>query len=181
MRIVAGKYRGFSLHYPKTELVRPTQDRVKEGLFSALSTFVDEADVLDLFCGCGSLGLESVSRGAKSVCFVDIDTRALLKNTTRFDEPFLIFRQDVLKFISRCDQRFDLIFLDPPWTKLPFFERSLKAISEFDILKPLGRIICEHPKDFSIQDIGLYQEIKMYRYGNTSITILGNYESNLSG
>ena len=80
MRIISGKYKSRKLLFKKSLELRPTQDRVKETLFNIISTNVENSSCLDLFAGSGSLGFEAVSRGAKKVNFVDIDTEFLLKN-----------------------------------------------------------------------------------------------------
>ena len=75
MRITGGQFGGRNLKVPKTDLIRPTQDRVREALFNILAPELEGADFLDLFAGCGAVGLEALSRGAKSVTFVEKDRR----------------------------------------------------------------------------------------------------------
>ena len=181
MRIIAGRYKGMRLHFPKSTHLRPTQDRVKEGLFSALSVRCEKANVLDLFCGSGSLGLEALSRGALSVCFVDKDTRYVNRNLDTIDDNVDVVKKDVLGFLKTCNQSFDLIFLDPPWQSCSLFDRSLMAISEFGILKHSGMVVCEHPIAFTVSQCEGFSLFRSYRYGNTRVTILEYNESNLSG
>ncbi len=123
MRIISGKYRGHQLVSFQASHLRPTTDRVKESLFNILMGVSDEARVLDLFSGTGNLGLEALSRGAKEVVFVDDHPKSLqilqqnLKKL-KVTEPVKIFKQDALRFIkSFSDLAFDLILIDPPFTK----------------------------------------------------------------
>ncbi|MCB0297631.1 MAG: RsmD family RNA methyltransferase, partial [Calditrichaeota bacterium] len=71
MRIIAGKYKGRQIHASKDQSIRPTTNKIKEYVFDLLGEFVENATVLDVFCGSGSLGLEAVSRGAQNVTFID--------------------------------------------------------------------------------------------------------------
>ncbi|MDX5686687.1 16S rRNA (guanine(966)-N(2))-methyltransferase RsmD, partial [Clostridioides difficile] len=77
MRVISGKARGLKLNTPKNEDVRPTTDRVKESLFNMINSYIMESEVLDLFAGTGSLGIECLSRGAKSCTFVDISKESI--------------------------------------------------------------------------------------------------------
>jgi 16S rRNA (guanine966-N2)-methyltransferase len=179
MRIVSGKYRGTGLLYPKKNGERPTQDRVKEAVFSAIHEHIDSALFLDLFACTGSIGLEALSRGAEKVVFVDINVDYVKKNLDKIkldiksnSDQVQIFRQSFLRYIKMCGLKFNIIYLDPPWTKLEYFNDALKAICEFDILAKAGLIICEHPKKFSIEELAPYKKQAEYRYGDTSITML---------
>ena len=75
MRVISGKARGLKLNTPKNEDVRPTTDRVKESLFNIINPYVMDNNVLDLFAGTGSLGIECLSRGAHKCVFVDKDSK----------------------------------------------------------------------------------------------------------
>ncbi|MDZ7838351.1 MAG: RsmD family RNA methyltransferase [Actinomycetota bacterium] len=77
MRIISGKYKGRKLKIPSNLDIRPTQDRVKESIFSVLGFQLEQKKILDLFAGSGSLGLEALSRGADRVCFVDKSIEAI--------------------------------------------------------------------------------------------------------
>ena len=77
LRVISGKARGLKLNTPKNEDVRPTTDRVKESLFNMINSYIMESEVLDLFAGTGSLGIECLSRGAKSCTFVDISKESI--------------------------------------------------------------------------------------------------------
>ena len=125
MRIIAGTHGGRKLTCPPGQDVRPTADRVKEALFSILSSDVEEVDVLDLFAGSGSLGLEALSRGAKRAVFVERHGKslgALQKNIASLGEEgrTLVLKADLEKKVPTWVEEkvegysFEVIFLDPP-------------------------------------------------------------------
>ena len=124
MRIIAGEKRGMMILGPKTEGTRPVTDRVKESIFNILQKYgpMDGRWVGDLFCGTGSMGLESLSRGARQVTFVERDSRVieiLKKNIAkaRFEERSKVVRADAFKVgaASLEERKFDLVFVDPPY------------------------------------------------------------------
>jgi 16S rRNA (guanine966-N2)-methyltransferase len=124
MRIISGKYKGLQLVSFKADHVRPTTDRVKETQFNKLIGYTEGARVLDLFCGTGNLGLEALSRGAKEVYFVDLSKKSLQitrENIEKLKVPrneCRIINEDVLDYLKEYKgDAFDLIFIDPPFTK----------------------------------------------------------------
>jgi 16S rRNA (guanine966-N2)-methyltransferase len=122
MRIIAGEFRGRTLKSPGDRRVRPTADRVREAWFSILASDIPGAHVLDLFAGSGALGLEALSRGAKSVDFVEISKSSL--DTLRANVAILdaeervqVHRADALRFVSQvAPGTFDVALADPPYT-----------------------------------------------------------------
>ena len=172
MRVIAGLFKGRKLVFKKSKLVRPTQDRVKETLFNIISDKIVDGVCLDLFAGSGSLGIEALSRGAKSIDFVDIDVTYVIKNLANIkaDNCAEVFKSNAANYIKKAYKKYDIIFLDPPWSELILFERSLKAIFEFDILNNEGIIICEHPQE--VNDFYLFKEIKQKKIGNKNLSIL---------
>lgn len=122
MRVIAGQYRGRTLFAPKGSDTRPTTDRVRESLFSALASLrggLDDAVVLDAFAGTGALGIEALSRGARLAVFCERDRlalQALARNTSFIDDGRArIVRGDVLKRGVASAEAFDMVFLDPPY------------------------------------------------------------------
>ena len=176
MRVITGSARGVVLKTPEGLTTRPTADRVKEALFSIIQFDVPNARILDLFGGTGQLGIEALSRGAKSAVFVDSGEPACklirenLKRTRLLDLSQVV-RGDYLQFLSCCREKFDIIFLDPPYAEV-FLENSLKKISEIDILQSGGIIVCERPlgKDLAIEIPG-FTRSKDYKYGNTLLAL----------
>ena len=119
MRVITGIARGKRLVTPDTYDVRPTSDKVKEALFSALQFDIEGRRVLDLFAGSGQLGIEALSRGAKSCVFVD-NSRASInlvkKNLeiTGLEDNAKVIQSDFSSFAAMSRDTFDLVFLDPP-------------------------------------------------------------------
>lgn len=176
MRVITGKARGINLKTPEGMQTRPTADRVKEALFSIINFDIPNTDVLDLFGGTGQLGIEALSRGARRAVFVDESEKAcaLIKENlrrTKMEQQGRVVRSDYLSFLRTTQEKFHIIFLDPPYAEV-FLENALKYITEIDILQSGGIIVCERPvgKDIPWEYPG-YQRSKDYKYGNTLITL----------
>jgi 16S rRNA (guanine(966)-N(2))-methyltransferase RsmD len=176
MRVITGKARGVVLKTPEGMQTRPTTDRVKEALFSIIQFDIPGCRVLDLFGGTGQLGIEALSRGAKSATFVDASDAAcrLIRENlkrTKFENKAKVVRSDYLEYLRRCHETFDMIFLDPPYAEV-FLENSLNCITEIDILQTNGIIVTERPleKDLPWEFPG-YTRSKDYKYGKTLITL----------
>lgn len=176
MRVITGKARGVNLKTPEGLTTRPTADRVKEALFSVIHFDVPGANVLDLFGGTGQLGIEALSRGANRALFVDENDKAclLIKENLRrskLEQQGRVVRSDYLAYLRSCKECFDIIFLDPPYAEV-FLENALKCITEIDILRSGGIIVCERSLDKELpwQYPG-YSRSKDYKYGKTLITL----------
>ena len=176
MRVITGTARGVSLKAPKGMDTRPTMDQVKEGIFSAIQFEVEGRRALDLFAGSGQLGIEALSRGAQAAVFVDARREAcqvVRENLekTRLAQSARVVQSDYLSYLAGCRERFDLIFLDPPYAEV-FLENALKRISEIDILSDSGIIICERPVEKALTaDYAGLTHYRDYRYGKTAVTI----------
>lgn len=176
MRVITGKARGIQLKTPDGMLTRPTADRVKEALFSIINYDIPGAKVLDLFGGTGQLGIEALSRGAKSAVFVDAreDACKLIRENlkrTRLEGEGRVVRSDYLDFLSCCKENFDIIFLDPPYAEV-FLENALKRITEIDILQSGGIIVTERPLGKELPwEIDGYTRSKDYKYGKILLTL----------
>ena len=128
MRITGGIARNISLRSPyKSNNIRPATDKCRQACFSSLQAYISNAQVLDLFAGTGSYGLEALSRGAKSCLFLEIDYQAvqcIKKNIKVLEKSFLekdipftkVINQDVLVWLKKAKPVFDLIFVDPPYS-----------------------------------------------------------------
>lgn len=177
MRIIAGKARGRKILSPATYETRPTLDRVKEAMFSMIQGYIPEATVVDVFAGTGSLGLEAASRGAKECYLFDKSevTFPLLKENvenlkfTDFCHPLKIDAYAGLKMLAKKGERFNLVFIDPPYCK-EMIPEAIKTIKENDMLNEDGIIVT---KIDSIEEIYEgYEDIKLTRskkYGNTTV------------
>ncbi len=176
MRVITGKARGVQLKTPQGMATRPTADRVKEAVFSILQFDIPCAKVLDLFGGTGQLGIEALSRGAAACVFVDerMDACQMIRENlkrTNLSSGGKVIRSDYKIYLSGCKEKFDIIFLDPPYADV-FLENSLNLITEIDILQSNGIIVTERPlgKDLSFDFPG-YTRSRDYKYGNTLITL----------
>ena len=176
MRVITGKARGVQLKTPDGLTTRPTADRVKEALFSIIQFDIPGARVLDLFGGTGQLGIEALSRGAKSAVFVDAGEPAckLIRENlrrTKLESDAKVIRSDYLEYLKRCRDAFDIIFLDPPYAEV-FLENAMNCIGEIDILQSGGIIVTERPlgKDLNVELSG-FERSKDYKYGKTLLTI----------
>lgn len=175
MRVITGKARGVQLKTPDGMLTRPTTDRVKEALFSVIQFDIPGARVLDLFGGTGQLGIEALSRDAKSAVFVDAreDACKLIRENlkrTRLQENARVIRSDYLDYLSRCREQYDIIFLDPPYAEV-FLENSLNRITEIDILHSGGIIVAERPLGKELPwDYPGYTRSRDYQYGKILLT-----------
>ena len=138
-RIISGKWRRRRLRFPGCGEARPTADRVKETLFNWLGPRVEGAVCLDLFAGSGSLGFEAASRGAASVTMVEIDAvlvSHLHRECERLDALGIdIVRGDALQWLRGATGRFDIVFLDPPFST-PLLERACRSLSASACLAP---------------------------------------------
>ena len=176
MRVITGTARGIQLKTPEGMQTRPTSDRVKEAMFSIIQFDVPGARVLDLFGGTGQLGIEAISRGAKSAVFVDAGDKAcrLIQENlkrTKLEGQGRVVRSDYMDYLRRCKETYDIIFLDPPYAEV-FLENALNLITEIDILQSDGIIVAERPlgKELPWEYEG-YQRSKDYKYGNTLVTV----------
>ncbi len=181
MRVVAGSLRGKQLNTLEGLDVRPTTDRVKEALFSALQFDLPGACFLDLYAGSGQNGIEAMSRGAKKVVFVDQNRKAIdiindnLKAVGLQEEVKVCFTT-AEKFLEQTLELFDIAFLDPPYHKgllpeiLPFLAKKMAKNSI---------IVCEHEKNEEIPKsfCGFHLK-KQYQYGKLC---LSKYEKRQDG
>lgn len=178
MRIVGGKYRGRVLTEVKFEGIRPTSDMARESLFNILQFKVAGAEVLDLFCGTGAIGIEALSRGAKRVVFNDADKKSLqvLKNNLeklKVDEPYSVKNFDAIGLLDRIEDKFDIVYIDPP------YRSDLKEVAVQKakrVIKDNGLIILEDEKEFDSQIDGL-KITDRRKYGRVKLTFFQKEEN----
>ena len=176
MRVITGTARGRRLNELKGKETRPTADRVKEGMFNIIQFDIEGRRVLDLFGGTGQLGIECLSRGAAHATFVDARTDAvkLIRENlalTDLADRAAVLTADYATVLSSAAEKYDLVFLDPPYeTKL--LERSLELISQFDILREHGIIICESRVNQDLPELpNPYRKSRDYKYGKIKVTL----------
>jgi 16S rRNA (guanine966-N2)-methyltransferase len=145
--VIAGEFKGRRLNTARGTGTRPTADRVREALFSMLDD-VSGARVLDLYAGSGALGIEALSRGADSAVFVERDQQALAALRRNLDAVGVeadVWRQDVVRFLTRSEGTFDLVFCDPPYDDAPAVAAALTEALPA-ILGENARIVTESDK-----------------------------------
>ena len=173
MRVISGAARGRVLKEPSGFDIRPTSDMVKESIFNIVQFDIEGRKVLDLFAGTGQLGIEALSRGAGSAVFVDIKIEAvkLIRENLKlcgFSELATVYARDALRFLEN-DEKFDLIFIDPPYESA-LVRETLTRLIEFDKLNTNGIIICETKADSEAPNyLPPYFLQKEYRYGGVKI------------
>ena len=179
MRVITGTARGVKLETVPGQDVRPTADRVKEGLFSAIHFELPGRTALDLFAGSGQLGIEALSRGAGEAVFVDQGKEAVAvirKNlaAAKLQSQAQVVQADAFSYLGSCRRKFDLIFLDPPYSG-NILEKAIVFISEIDILSVGGIIICERPiEKQELPEISTLSRSRDYQYGKILITLYRN-------
>jgi len=160
MRIISGEYKGRFINVPKSDLIRPTTDRVRETLFNILNNEINfnGIKVLDIYAGSGSLGLECLSRGAESVNFVEknfVIYKNLNENIKLLNAELSckIFKMEALKFSNKNhEQKYNLILADPPFFKYDIYE-LVKNLLKNNFLAENGKIIIERSKQTKEKDI----------------------------
>ena len=163
--IIAGQYKGKKLYNFNNFHVRPTQAKIRKSMFQILEPF-QNLEILDLYAGIGTLGFEALSRGAKSAVFVEKDRKVykiLEKNSLLFkNENITLCMNDVIHYASmNKNDKFDIIFADPPYNRADFFILSKKIKNH---LKPNG-IFCMEMKKIDIE----ISNIRIKHYGNTQV------------
>jgi 16S rRNA (guanine(966)-N(2))-methyltransferase RsmD len=171
--VISGSKKGIKIEIPKTKNVRPTIDRVKEAIFSIIQFEIKNKCFLDLFAGSGQVGIESLSRGASGAIFVDkfyYSVLAIKKNLSnlKLENKAKVFMMDAATFLENTDLKFDLAFLDPPYSS-----GVLKQILPLLVKKmlPNGIIIRENSINNPLEDIKGFKIRKLYKYSNVSVVI----------
>jgi len=185
MRIISGKFKGKPVSFLKSKITRPLKDTVKENIFNVIShsNLIDinlnNANVLDIYSGVGSFGLECISRGSAKITFVEKDKDALevlKKNITSISslDNANIIAEDIFKFISKkITLKFDIIFLDPPFMDFKFHE-IIKLIHSKKIYKKQHIIIIHRETNTKENFDDNLNTIVIKKYGRSKI-IFGKF------
>lgn len=179
MRVITGTARGRRLTAPEGLDVRPTTDKVKEAVFSAIQFELAGAAVLDLFAGSGQMGIEALSRGASKAVFVDNSPKAVKCvgeniRAAKFERSAQILSRDSFDYIRLTAETFDIIILDPPYRKGHIAEVLPLAAKK---LNKGGSIICEYESEMDEPQAPEGLELKKtYRYGKINVTIFRSCE-----
>jgi 16S rRNA (guanine966-N2)-methyltransferase len=181
MRVIAGELKGQRLVAPRGWKVRPTSDRVREAVFSALGKQVAGARVLDLYCGTGALAIEALSRGAERAVLVDQDTRPALGNVQRLGlaKRAELVRADAGRWLQQVSSTqgagtFDLVFVDAPYRLADRVSRHLNEHLPA-LLAPNGRPVVESGARRPLRLESL-EPLRPRRYGAVDVTIYGAAE-----
>ena len=184
MRIIGGKYKGLKLIQPNGNNIRPTSDRLKESLFSIITSNkykinINDCNVLDICSGTGSLGIESFSRGAVSVYFIDKDYRSInliYKNISKlnidykFQNKIKIIKDEATKALKNINKIFQIVLIDPPYNS-NIIEKCLFTLRELNLINENSYIFAESSKTGNFNYDG-YQILDVKLYGNSKLTIL---------
>ena len=180
MRITGGDLGGRNLEVPKSGEIRPTQDRVREALFSILAPALQGASVLDLFAGTGSLGIEALSRGAQRAVFVEENARhaaILRRNLATFKLVAEVCVRDAYRYIATyAGEGFDLVFADPPYAlgAEKGYAQVLSALKARGVVKPGGFFAAEMTKVQQAEETPGWELLRDRTYGKTRICIWRN-------
>lgn len=182
MRVIGGKYRSRVLAQFAGENVRPTSDRAREALFNMLALKMPNARVLDLFCGSGAIGIESLSRGAREAVFNDLskDSVAIVKKNLstlgiRLGEEAKVYSYDYAVCLDMQNTPFDFIFIDPPY-RLDCGEKALEMIAKNNLLTDTGIAVYERDIPFTGEIAGLEQYDER-KYGKAYLTFFRKKEN----
>ena len=173
MRIIAGEFRGRSIESVRDLSVRPTTDRAKQTIFDILSNRIDfdGLDVLDLFAGSGSLGLEALSRGIKCVTFIDKDRKSLEVLEKNVASLGCESQCSVFWYLKNINHMYDLVFTDPPY-KLENIGVLPNAIYDSGVLRNGTYVVMEHSRESMIELDEQKYEILKKAFGQTTVLIM---------
>ncbi len=167
MRIIGGKYRGRTIKPPTNFRSRPTTDFAKEALFNILSNSFnfENIDVLDLFCGTGSISYEFCSRDVNSLVAVEANFQSSTFVKKQFDEMGFkqakIVKSDVFRYLKTCKKKFDVVFADPPYDMVNI-EEIYHAVINNNILSDTSYLIIEHSELNDFSDYKHFYMLKKY-------------------
>ncbi|UJF35302.1 16S rRNA (guanine(966)-N(2))-methyltransferase RsmD [Paenibacillus hexagrammi] len=179
MRVISGNAKGRTLKAVPGMSTRPTTDKVKEAIFSMIGPYFDGGQVLDLFAGTGGLGIEALSRGISKAVFIDVEKKSVDTvhanlQSTGYKDQAEVYRNDAaraLKVLAKREQKFDLVFLDPPY-KMKVIAELITTMEELGLLSSDVFIVAEHDAgDILPEAIGELEQQRRSEYGETAVTI----------
>jgi 16S rRNA (guanine966-N2)-methyltransferase len=183
MRVIAGKAKGFRLKVPNKLATRPATELVRGAIFSILETMADDwSQVLDLFSGSGSLGIEALSRGAGWVDFVEKERRccAIIKDNlekTGFNTQAHIYCVSVTRAITFLDKEYDIILMDPPYSDMSIGNTVTQLAGSGLVGKETNLVITHSPRLSMEPGYGPLCLVKEHRHGDSMIAIYRKGES----
>jgi len=185
MRVISGRCKGRVLYSPKSKLIRPTSDKIKEFIFDYIGELVRDAVILDLYSGTGSLAIEALSRGAQFAVLIDNSIEAIQLIYRNLESTHLlaqgkIVKQDALRYLKKAIQQnsqYNLIFADPPYS-INDYHNVIEYVGSDNLLQNGGFFILEHSsrKNVAASAAGLTAQ-KTKVFGDTSITFYKKKEN----
>jgi 16S rRNA (guanine966-N2)-methyltransferase len=179
MRVIAGKYRSRTLRSLKGQALRPTSDRLRETLFNILGPTVEDSLFVDLYAGTGAVGIEALSRGARTAIFVErhAPAAALIRRNLEslgISDEAEILGVDVLRGLERLEARHvhaQFVFLDPPYAAAEEYESVLEFLGESSMVAPDGRVIVEHLRKRALPErIGELELARVVEQGDAALS-----------
>ena len=179
MRIIAGTYRGLHLRTLKGGNLRPTSDQMRETLFDVLGPSVEGATFLDAYAGTGAVGLEALSRGARDVVFIEHHRAAaqLIRQNLaalKIDSGYALLTCSVLTGLERLEsegERFDVVFLDPPYEEIREYHHTLRQLARGALLRPASIVIAEHSRHVQLEEDYLaLHRTRLLRHGDAQLS-----------
>jgi 16S rRNA (guanine966-N2)-methyltransferase len=179
MRVIAGKYRSRTLRSLKGQALRPTSDRLRETLFNILGPTVEDSLFVDLYAGTGAVGIEALSRGARTAIFVEqhAPAAALIRRNLEslgISGEAEILGVDVLRGLERLEARHvhaQFVFLDPPYAAAEEYESVLEFLGESPIVAPGGCVIVEHLRKRALPErIGELELARVVEQGDAALS-----------
>lgn len=183
MRVTGGEFGGRNLKVPKTDAIRPTQDRVREALFNIIQFEVPGSDFLDLFAGSGAVGIEALSRGAKSVTFVELnrlhlkvlnENLGMLRSSCAQDASSAVVSSDAYRYLANYSgPGFSIAFADPPYAlgEDKGYAAVLTTLAERGVVRPGGLFIAEMTAVQKAEETPGWELVRDRTYGKTRLCI----------
>lgn len=178
MRVISGYLKGRNIDGYVIETTRPTMSRVKESMFASIQNDIENATVLDLFCGSGSLGIEAISMGASKCYFVD-NNKNIIKylnkniNSLNINDKSIVIDKDykdALLYFKNNNIKFNIILVDAPY-KMEVMNEIANIINEYNLLFDNGLLVLEYSFDKLENKYGNLKNIKSKKYGDKFVTI----------
>lgn len=178
MRVISGYLKGRKLEGYMVETTRPTMDRVKESMFASIQNDLDDAVVLDLFCGTGSLGIEAISMGANKSYFVD-NNKNIIKylnkniNDLSISDKCIVIEKDykvALSYFKNNNIRFNIILVDAPYN-MEVMEEVINLVNKYDLLLDSGLLVLEYSFDKLEEKYNNLELIKHKKYSDKFVSI----------
>lgn len=178
MRVISGKYRGLRLKTLKGRQLRPTSDQMRETLFNVLGERILAARVLDAYAGTGAVGIEALSRGAADVVFIEHHrpAAALIHENLRTlgaRGGYHVIARPVWNALDRLERegsQFDFVFLDPPYSEIREYHRTLRELARSRILLSASLVIAEHSRRCQLEEsYGALRLARLLRYGESQL------------